>query len=227
MIHFWRCAIKNAIRNSFLFSSLCDGDFLVACQMISTETRSFSRGETIYSPGSFERKIGFVVSGECEVCRTKNDGRRVKLNTLLPGDSFGITTVFSSEAFPTVVYAKRSSTVAFITESELAALIDAFPSVALAIIRFQNDRIAFLNKKIETFSAASVEERLACYLLAKSKAFGAEAFDFNRKKASEALGVGRASLYRALDSLLQKDLIVVESKKIIISDLKGLERITK
>ena len=100
--------INAILRNSFLFSSLCDADFSNALEMIEGETRSFLRGEQIYSPDAFERKIGFVISGECEVCRIKHDGGRVKLNTLSTGGSFGITAVFSENSFPTVVYAKRT-----------------------------------------------------------------------------------------------------------------------
>jgi len=145
----------------------------------------------------------------------------------LSGSSFGITAILSEEAFPTVIYAKKRSSVAFITRDELLTLIDKFPAVALNIIKFQNDRIAFLNKKIETFSAGSVEERLACYLIGECQKNNSEIFCFNRKKSAEILGVGRASLYRALDSLVLDNIIEFDSKKIIIKNPLGLERIAK
>ena len=46
-------------------------------------------------------------------------------------------------------------------------------------------------------------------------------------KTADKLGVGRASLYRALDSLADSGVIKLETKKIFIIDPKGLERITK
>jgi len=181
----------------------------------------------IYSPDSYQRKIGFVISGECEVCRIKHDGGRVKLNTLSRGQSFGISAVFSDGDFPTVIYAARRAEVVFITRDELMSLINAIPEVALNIIRFQNDRIAFLNKKIETFSAGTVEERLACFILDEYRKQGSSELALNRMKTADKLGVGRASLYRALDSLADSGIIKPETKKIYIIDPEGLERITK
>ena len=157
----------------------------------------------------------------------KHDGGRVKLNTLLKGDSFGITAVFSDDDFPTVVYARRTAEIVFITKNELMTLINRIPDIALNIIRFQNKKLAFLNKKIETFSAGSVEERLAGYLLDEYKKHGTCDLSLNRAKTADVLGVGRASLYRALDSLSEAGIITLDSKKIFIKDPNDLERIVK
>lgn len=219
--------IKATLKNSFLFASLDEEKIELVLGMISGETRSFSKGDVIYSPDSYERKIGFVISGECEVCRVKHDGGRVKLNTLLKGDSFGITAVFSEDDFPTVVFARRASEVVFITKDELMLLINKIPEIALNIICFQNKKLAFLNKKIETFSASSVEERLAGYLLDEYKKRRTRELPLNRAKTADVLGVGRASLYRALDSLANSGTITLDSKLIFINDPKGLERIVK
>ena len=126
-----------------------------------------------------------------------------------------------------MIYATRRAEVAFITHDELVNLIDAIPTIALNIIKFQNDRIAFLNKKIETFSAGSVEEKLACYILSEYKKYGNCELPLNRMKTADKLGVGRASLYRALDSLVESGIIELETKKIYIIDPIGLERMTK
>ena len=204
-----------------------DGTYDKAYSMISEEKVTFAKGEVIYSPATYQRKIGFVISGECEVCRVKRDGGRVKLNTLKKGQSFGISTVFTDEVFPTVIYATRRSEVVFITKEELVMLIDAIPDVALNIIKFQNDRIAFLNKKIETFSAGSVEDKLACFIFDEYRKCGEREIILNRMRTADKLGVGRASLYRALDSLVDAGVIKLETKKIYITDPTGLERMTK
>lgn len=210
-----------------MFFTLDDKTYDHAYSILSKEKVVFERGEIIYSPRSYQRKIGFVVSGECEVCREKHDGGRVKLNTLSQGQSFGISTVFSSEDFPTLIYATRRVEIVFITQGELEKLIDAIPAVALNIIKFQSDRITFLNKKIETFSAGSVEDKLACFILDEYRKFGERDLTLNRMKTADKLGVGRASLYRALDSLAEAGIIKLETKKIHIIDPISLERMRK
>ena len=102
-----------------------------------------------------------------------------------------------------------------------------YPEISLSIISFMSSRIDFLNKKVATFSADSVEEKLAFFLLTEAKEAENAYFSLNLSKLAKTLNTGRASIYRAIDSLVKLSLIKFENKKIYISDLKGLERITK
>ena len=80
---------------------------------------------------------------------------------------------------------------------------------------------------IATFSGSTVEMKLASHLLSRYQKSGTLEFPFNCKHCSEAISAGRASIYRALLVLENEGLIKHENKKIIILDLKGLERISK
>ena len=103
----------------------------------------------------------------------------------------------------------------------------AEPQIAFNIITFMANRIGFLNGKISTFSADNVEQKLANYILSEYRSRADPVFDFNCKRASESINSGRASLYRAIDSLTKKNILKLENKKIFILDLEGLERILK
>ena len=72
-----------------------------------------------------------------------------------------------------------------------------------------------------------MEKKLASYLMLSSKKLNSNEFELNRKKTSELISTGRASLYRALDSLASSGVITYDSKKIYINDPEGLERISK
>ena len=84
-----------------------------------------------------------------------------------------------------------------------------------------------MNNKVHTFSGATVEKKLANYLILTSKKQNSGEFELNRKKTAELISTGRASLYRALDSLAQNGFISFDSKNIYILDPEGLERISK
>ena len=86
---------------------------------------------------------------------------------------------------------------------------------------------SFLNKKIATFSSDTVEQKFSNFLLNESKMQDCLSLSLNISKIATTLNVGRASLYRAIDSLSESKIIELENKKIIISDLEGLERISK
>ncbi len=222
-----RIDVKQFLKSTFLFRNLDEATLLTALSDLSYDTVSYQKGETIYSPCDFSKKIGFVLAGECTVERAKSDSSAVPLNKMGVGTSFGIVAAFSkSEEFPTVIIANKSTDILFIPRTEILRLMESYHGVSLNVIEFLTEKIEFLNKKIATFSSDSVEEKLASYLIIKSEKLGCE-FPFNCKVGAEFINAGRASLYRAIASLTEKGLIKLENKKIYILDLTGLERIAK
>lgn len=218
---------KEIMQRTFLFKDVSEPDVSFALSGIDGETITFARGDLVYSPDSKECKVGFVLEGKCEVRHSKGDGTSTILNVLLEGDCFGILSVLSEKEFPTQIFATRNSTIFFIGKQDLFKIVNNNSQSAMNLIAFLANRISFLNEKIATFSGTRVEDRLASYLLSKSKALNALTFPLNCKKCSEAINAGRASVYRALSSLEEDGLIKIIDKKINILDLNGLERIKK
>ena len=212
---------------TFLFKDVAREDVEALLQEIPIEKNRYQKGEIIYSPEDFEKRIGFVLSGKCRISRHTSNGT-IPLNLLTKGDSFAITTIFSNrEIFPTSATAINDSAVLFIAKNDIFQLISKSNQVSFNIMKFLTERIEFLNDKIAAFSSGSVEEKLANYILSLARKHGATEFEFNKKRSSEALNCGRASLYRAMDSLTHNGFIKFNDKKIYILDLEGLERILK
>ena len=213
--------------NTFLFFGLGNEDLERFLADHELEFKDYSKKEVIYSPHDYERKLGFVLKGECLIERIKSDGSSVPLNAISEGGSFGALAVLTKEdEFPTRIVARRDTRIAFLDEKTVTELIESDSKIALNVIRFLADKITFLNNKIATFSSDSVVDKLATYLLIEYRKCGAE-IDFNCKKTAESISVGRASLYRAIAILEQDGIIKSESKKIYIIDPDGLERNTK
>ena len=212
---------------TFLFKGVKNEALNSLLSRIKVEEKNYQKGEVIYSPTEFNKRLGFVFCGECAVGRQTSAGI-IPLNVAKVYDSFGILTCFSQhDEFPTVITAKGNATILFIGADDLQLLLKQSPFVSLNVINFLTKKISFLNEKIAAFSGGSIEEKLASYILSLKKQHNALEFEFNKKKSAESLNCGRASLYRAMDSLRAAGLITLEDKKIIINDLKGLERITK
>ena len=221
-------SLKDRVAALFLFEHVKNDRIDELIDTLTPEIKMFSAGETIYSPSEFKTKMGFILDGTCVVERQRSDGTSIPLNQLGCGDAFGVISVFSdSGEFPTFIKAKKEATVLFFDKSDVLYLVKNEPEIAMNIINFLGDKIAFLNNKISTFSADNTEQKVAKFLAYESRKKGAQCFVFNCKKTSEALNIGRASLYRAIDSLTQHGIIKLENKIINITDLEGLERITK
>lgn len=219
---------RKIISSLFLFKGIKENALSSLLDSHKFEIESHLRDDVIYSPNSFEKKVGFVLRGKCEVIRKRSGGTDVILNTLEAGDSFGILAVFSDEAeFPTSIVAKTKCDILFISAAELTELCQECPEISINVMRFMANRISFLNGKIATYSAEGVKAKLASFILHESERLDSLEISLNCKKCSEILGTGRASVYRAINSLVTEGLIKFDSKKINILDRKGLERTKK
>jgi CRP/FNR family transcriptional regulator len=210
----------------FLFKGLSDEEINNSVNIAKPNKSEFSRGEVIYSPSLYEKKIGFILSGECEVRHNRQASGNIVMNTLGESDSFGVLAAFSDNEFLTEIVATRKTEILFFSKDAVITLIESNGKIALNIISFLAERIEFLNKKIFTVSANGVDQKLASFLISELNEKG-DCFDFNRKKTAESISAGRASVYRALDSLVNLGIVKLDSKKIYIIDPTGLERISK
>ena len=221
-------AIADFLAQTFLFRGISSEKIEAWCESAMPSMRSYAPGDSIYSPLDYEKCVGFVVDGDCVVERKRVDGAPIPLNRLKKYDAFGILSVFSDgEKFPTSIRARKSSEIIFISKEDVMSLVKSESQISLNIIEFMANRIDFLNDKISTFSSGNVEQKLVKYILLEVKSKGLESFDFNCKKTAESINSGRASLYRAIASLQENNLIKLENKKIYIIDREGLERISK
>ena len=177
--------------------------------------KEFADGETVYDNLHAMPALGFLVDGGAEILRAR-EGCAVFLRSMQRGDVFGAAVLFSeSEAYVTVVRAKGNTKVLFLSETEARGLMLSDPRAALGYIAFLSEKIRFLNRKIATFTAGSATEKLASYIL--QYACG-ERFTppISYSRIAESLGLGRASLYRAIDELCALGAIRKEQKDIII-----------
>ncbi|MBE6600521.1 MAG: Crp/Fnr family transcriptional regulator [Ruminococcaceae bacterium] len=191
----------------------CDPKLLTSVlESENCKIKSFSSGETICEAHSVLRSIGIILSGSA-VAMSQDRERNVLLRRFAQGDIFGVSGVFGEdEKFVTRISAKGPCSVAFISANGLRELIENDKNVLYNYIGFLSDRIRFLNKKIKFFTSGSAERRLALYL----DSFGEDEFTIEESMSAlaEMLDIGRASLYRAFDSLTADGFIIRDKDKI-------------
>lgn len=217
-------------KNSFaagVASVFGSGNKDLAAHLLSGDTLTlveFSDGETVYDDRHAIPALGFFVCGGAEIVRAR-EGCEVYLRAMQSGDVFGAALLFAeSRDYVTVVRAKGKTRVVFLPESAAERLMRTDADAALGYIAFLSEKIRFLNRKIATFTAASATEKLAGYI--RQCAQDRERFTppVSYSRIAESLGVGRASLYRAIDELCALGAIRKEQKDIIIIDRELLSR---
>ena len=154
---------EETLLQCFLFNGF-DRERLVRALSGRGEIVVFAAGETIFSPDSFRRAVGIFLQGKAQA-EKNTDGRAVVLNRFGPPMMFGAAAVFCpAKEYVTCVKAKTRCRILFLTDRELDAIFQEDFLAAKNYISFLSERIGFLNRKIDSFTKGSAEEKMALYL---------------------------------------------------------------
>lgn len=173
--------------------------------------QKFSSGETIYTENQFHQALGIVLTGECVVYN-----HQTELNRILPGKCFGAAAIFADSEYVTTIRTQRSSKIAFITSDDLKDLFYQYPQMAIAYIEFLSNRILFLNRRIDSFTAPTSEEALMDYLKNHASEEGVVTVEGGFARLSRELSMGRATLYRVLGKLQETGVIQKDGNQILL-----------
>ncbi len=209
------------IKSSFVFKGASESVLKAALSREDCHRRSYRRGDCVFSPREFIRALGIIVSGSIQV--TKNSGHRLAISRLRTGELFGAAAIFNDEeVFASILTALEPCSVIFFPEELIRQMMAMDFTIAENYIRYQSGRIRFLSSKIDGLSAGSAENRLAKYLLESTPDSGAVAATMI--ELADMLNIGRASLYRALDSLISSGAVAKEGKRLVVTDRSQLEK---
>ncbi len=195
----------------FLFRNLSPEELPALAAGLTVER--YPPGAVIYSRQEFRQAMGVVLEGSLSVLK----GKELLLNTLGPGQCFGAAAIFCpAEDYVTTVQAREPSAVVFLPDQWLVELFGAYPQASVAYIAFLSQRIRFLNRKIDSFTAPSARETLYRHLLA-AEVDGRVEVAGGYSQLARGLNMGRASLYRALDALEGEGVIRREGRVVFLA----------
>ena len=186
----------------------------------TTEVVRVSAGSAAYDSDGTEDRIGMLLCGTAQAFT----GETALLKTIRAGELFGIANLYAEdEPFPSRIVAISECRILWIHRAALKAWIEHDPTVLRNYLSFQSKKILYLNRKIATLTAGSAEKKLAVYLLEYEDG-GMFTPTCSMSELAHLLGMGRASLYRALDHLTERGWIKKQDKHWLILDKTALER---
>lgn len=94
---------------------------------------NFDSGATILHQGKSIQALWVILSGECIVVRTADDGTETTLADMKPGDVFGEMSFIRSAPHSATVRAKSAVTVCSYTREDFLKLAESHPSAAFQI----------------------------------------------------------------------------------------------
>ena len=184
--------------------------------------KKFSPYEIILSPDIKTVPIGIVVNGIIEITSAAQK-HKVILKTAGSGSIFGIANLYAMQAeFPSQITAKTDSEILIINSDIFRKIIESDPVITKNYLCFLSNKILYLNKKIASYTVGNTECKLAYYLY-ENEVDGVVRLNNSLSDISVMLNMGRASLYRSLDKLVEENAIYKDGKNIYIKDMEKLK----
>lgn len=195
----------NALLSAELFCSLSATEK----QEISSlcEEINIPKGEAIF----LQNKLGCLVKGGARV-EVKN-GTGTVMKRLSVGDIFGCASLFEGGAV-TNIKADRDSRLVCISQENMVEIFGKYPTVSVDYIKYLSGKIRYLNSRIGDFAPAPVEQKVLGFLRKSAKAQNPVKIPMTF--FAKELGIGRTSLYRALDTLENNKLIIRRGNEITV-----------
>ncbi len=199
------------LRRHVLFREL---DEAVLSALVAQEgclTRRMGKGESIYTPQDFDRALGLILEGRVQV---NKEGFVVSV--LDRGGLFGAAALYNDrEDYAVALTVLAPCRVAFFSQELMSRLMREHSAVASAYIRYLSERIRFLEGKLSAVLAPDAVSKLGQYLLERQEE-DTVILDCPMSGLAKRLGLGRTSLYRAVEVLTQSGAIEKTGKRIRI-----------
>lgn len=171
--------------------------------------RSYSPGEVLWIAGDKPAGLTLVVEGKVRIVRASG-GRQTVIHTGEAGETLGEIPFFTESTYPATAVAAEPTRCLLITHAAFDHALKVDTGVAYALLARLSRRVEHLVERINGLSSQDVSERLARFLLERSKISLAPTFSLGmtQTELAEELGTVREVVVRSLRQLKNSGAIV-------------------
>ena len=204
------------LRNCAIFSGLCQGALEELASL--AEERSCQDGCTVFLEGEEAGALHILIDGSIDLVKGWQDGRSRVVRSVGRGEMFAEAAMFSGEAYPATAVARKRSSVLLIRKEHFVAFVRRHPDVSLAMMGAMSRLLRHMNALLADLSLGQVENRLAAFLVAKSRERGKKRFSIGITKQELALRIGTVpeTLSRNLKKLKDRGIVAVDGDLVTI-----------
>jgi len=226
-VHNERFDIVAVLRSTALLQSL-SGEEL---QKLAARTvrKQFQSEELLFSEGERCHGLHIIADGRVRIFKTSAGGREQVLAINEPGESVAELPVFDGGLYPASAIAIEDTKIAFISQRDFQGFCLEHPQVALKMLAVVGARLRRLVGIIEELSFATIRQRLVAMLIKLAHSQGtptAEGIEFQlpatHQELANQLGTVRELISRNLMRLQAEGLLLVDARRLVVKDLKGL-----
>jgi len=214
------------LRRTPLFTELSEQELNFIAER--AVVRHFDAGQNVFSEGEACSGLWIIEAGKVRIYKSSPNGREQVLAIEGPGSSVAELPVFDGGKYPASAASVNEAKLLFISKEDFQSLCLKHPEVALKVLRIVGRRLRGLVGIIEELSFTTVRHRLISLLVRMANEGhrtreGVEiTLTANQQELAAQMGTVRELISRNLSRLQAENLIRVEGRKIVITDLPAL-----
>lgn len=200
--------------------------------VLRMEERFAPRNTSMTRAGDLGVRVRVIASGWAYRYRTLHDGRRQILNILLPGDAFGLETLFEQ---PTQASVQTSTALTYfaLSSTDLTGAFDLLPEFRRQVYQLVLAEKAAIEDWLVRLGQFDAEERTAALLtslhgrlrqcgLASETSF---VLELTQQEMADTLGLHVIHVNRVLGRLRARKLLSTSGKTVTLHDLPQLAQL--
>jgi CRP/FNR family cyclic AMP-dependent transcriptional regulator len=166
-----------------------------------------------------------VAQGQVKVVLIGEDGREVILSVLGPGEFFGEMALIDDEPRSAHVIAMEDSGLLVLRREDFQGILRQSPGIALALLRELSRRLRRVDEKVGSLVLLDVNGRVAQLLLDLADEEKGDRITrrLTHHTIAQMIGSSRETVSRTMRELVDKGLIQVSRRDIVIRDRPTLE----
>ncbi len=219
------------LRKLVIFRDLDDQQLAAIASRL--RVRKYSEGEQII--GQFENGGGvyFLLGGVVRITVYSFAGKEITFRDLQPGDMFGELAAIDGQPRSANVVAKSDAQVCRVSPAQFWKLLEEFPRVNAALLRYLTGLIRDLSARVYEFSAHSVNNRIQNEILRLARRTNITNNTAvispapTHSEIASRVNTHREAVTREISRLVQAGLIERSTRKLVIKDYEALRKLAE
>ncbi len=223
-------ATEDCLKDMAVFSRLDRDEIKMICE--NSHVKKYERGEIIFFEEDSSKNLYMLVNGQVKLSMLSPEGKEKVLTILQEGDLFGEISLFDHNPHPVTAEVQKKARLLTLSYDRLEEMIIARPQLALKIIESLSKKTRLLTSQVRDLVFHDALERMASLLLRFGENFGRESESrtkidliLTHQEIANLLGVSRVTVTKTINQLIDRELITIEDRKIILLDEEELREI--
>lgn len=184
----------------------------------------YRKNAVLFQEGNPVEGVLHIKSGKAKIFKTGSGGQKQIVRFVSKGDIIGVKSAITGEKHSVSAIALEDMMVCFIPRDDFLALLLKTPDLAFYLVDCLSNTLQEAERRSISLMQKNESQRLAEALLQISTKFDSDEIQLLKNDLAGYTSIGRKPLTNCLRNFRKNKLIALNSERIKILDMEGLEQ---